>query len=128
VPAVRTKVWQTPANVAAAPGVISPQASAVATAFIARDTFCGEGSSISPLPTAAGDGRETVTGASRHRGERRLDEIGDAEASDDCDPQTAPAEAAAATSSKGPYSTWRINSPADFLQMQDAESRRAIHG
>jgi hypothetical protein len=29
--------------------VISPHACAVVTAFIARDTFCGDGSSISPL-------------------------------------------------------------------------------
>jgi hypothetical protein len=29
---------------------------------------------------------------------------------------------------KGPYSTWRKNFPVDFLQMQEAESRRAIFG
>jgi hypothetical protein len=33
---------------------------AVVTAFIARDTFCGDGSSISPLPMAASDGSETL--------------------------------------------------------------------
>src|SRR5262245_53043103 len=44
--------------VAASPVVILPHASAVVTAFIARDTFCGDGSSISPLPTAASDGSE----------------------------------------------------------------------
>ena len=31
-------------------------------AFIARDTFCGDGSSISPLSTAASDGREKFPG------------------------------------------------------------------
>jgi hypothetical protein len=36
--------------------------------------------------------------------------------------------AAGETSSKGPYSTWRKNPPADFLQMQDAESGCAIRG
>jgi hypothetical protein len=41
------------------------------TAFIASDTFCGDGSSISPLPAAAGDGRENVTGRSWHRGSTR---------------------------------------------------------
>jgi hypothetical protein len=30
--------------------------------------------------------------------------------------------------SKGPYSTWRKNPPADFLQMQGSESRCAIRG
>jgi hypothetical protein len=44
--------------------VISQHASAVVTAFIARDTFCGDGSSISPLPMAASDGSENVTGRS----------------------------------------------------------------
>jgi hypothetical protein len=38
------------------------------TAFIARDTFCGDRSSISPLPTAASDGGENVTGRSWQRG------------------------------------------------------------
>jgi hypothetical protein len=46
VPAVRTKVSQTPAIVAASPGVISPLASAVVTGLIARATFYGDGSSI----------------------------------------------------------------------------------
>ncbi len=61
----------TPSIVAASPGVISPHASAVVTAFIARDTFCGDGSSISPLPTAASDGKEHLTGRSLHRGSTR---------------------------------------------------------
>jgi hypothetical protein len=39
---------------------LAPQASAVVAAFIARDTFCGDGSSISPLSMAASDGRENV--------------------------------------------------------------------
>jgi hypothetical protein len=38
------------------------------TAFIARDTFCGDGSSTSPEPMAASDGSEDVTGRSWHRG------------------------------------------------------------
>jgi hypothetical protein len=61
----------TPSIVAASPGVISPHASAVMTGFIARHTFCCEGSSISPLPRAAGDGSENVTGRSWHRGSSR---------------------------------------------------------
>jgi hypothetical protein len=65
------KVLVDPTIVAAAPGVISPHASAVVTAFTARDTFCGDGSSISPLPTAAGEGRENVIARSRHRGSTR---------------------------------------------------------
>jgi hypothetical protein len=52
----------------ASPGVISPQASAVVTAFIARDTLCGDGSSISPLPMTASDDSDNVPGRSRHRG------------------------------------------------------------
>jgi hypothetical protein len=71
VPAVRTRVSYTPAIVAASPGVISPHASAVVTAFVARDTFCGDGSSISRLPTAASDGSENVTGRSWRRGSTR---------------------------------------------------------
>jgi hypothetical protein len=59
------------AIVAASPGVISPHASAVVTAFIARATFCSDGSSISPLPMAASDGSENVTGRSWHRGSTR---------------------------------------------------------
>ena len=31
-------------------------------------TFCGDGSSISPLPTTASDGEESMTGRSWHRG------------------------------------------------------------
>jgi hypothetical protein len=51
--------------------VISPQASAVVTAFVARDRFCAEGSSISPLQMAASDGRGNVTWSSWHRGTTR---------------------------------------------------------
>jgi hypothetical protein len=42
------------------------------TAFVARDTFCGDGSSISPLPMAASDGRENLTGRSWHRGSQHV--------------------------------------------------------
>ena len=42
---------------------------------------------------------------------------------------TAPADGGRRNhSSNGPYSTWRKNPPVDFLQMQEAESRRAIRG
>jgi hypothetical protein len=43
----------------------------VISPHIARDTFCGDGSSISPLPMAASDGGENVTGRSWHRGSSR---------------------------------------------------------
>jgi hypothetical protein len=55
----RPSPWQDPAIVAGSPGVIAPRASAVVTAFIARETLCGDGSSISPLPTAASDAAST---------------------------------------------------------------------
>jgi hypothetical protein len=52
-------------------------------------------------------------------------DIGDAEPIDGCDPQTAPADGCPRdNSSKGPYSTWRKKPPVDFLQMQEAETRR----
>jgi hypothetical protein len=55
------------------------------------------------------------------------EDIGDAEAIDDCDPWTALFDGGRRdNSSKGPYSTLRKNPPEDFLQMQEAESRRAI--
>jgi len=57
------------------------------------------------------------------------EDIDDVEAIDDCDPWTAPADGGRRdNSSKGPYSTWRKNPPVDFLQMQEAESCRAIRG
>jgi hypothetical protein len=57
------------------------------------------------------------------------EDIGDAKAIDDCDPQTAPADDGwRDNATKGPYSTWRKNPPADFLQMQEAESRCATRG
>ncbi len=50
------------------------------------------------------------------------EDIGDAEAIDDCDPSTAPADGCRRdNSSKGPHSTQRKNPPVDFLQMQEAE-------
>jgi hypothetical protein len=55
--------------------------------------------------------------------------VGNGEAIDDCDPWAGLFDGRRRdNSSKGPYSTWRKNPPADFLQMQEAESRRAIRG
>ena len=57
------------------------------------------------------------------------EDIGDAEAIDDCDPWTARADGGRRdNSSRSLYSTLTRNLPADFLQMQEAESRRAIRG
>jgi hypothetical protein len=57
------------------------------------------------------------------------EDIGDAAAIDDSDPWMAPADGCRRdNSSRGLYSTWRRNPPANFLQKQEAESRCAIRG
>jgi hypothetical protein len=85
------------------------------SARVRRD-HAGQGGN---LVRTAGNAREKAARGSPD------EDIGDAEASDDCDPQKAPAESRRRDT---PYSTWRKNSPVDFLQMQDAEFWCAIRG
>jgi hypothetical protein len=76
---------------------------------------------IVPATAAVGDS------AGRRRGPRNKATLTPATLLD-CDRQTAPADGCDETIVERTYSTQRKNSPADFLQMQDAESRCAIRG
>jgi hypothetical protein len=122
------------------PQNVSRAMSAVTTALACGEITPGEAATIAGVfetfVRTAGIAKEKIAQGNLRRiltaGDDVEDEdedIGDAEAIDDCDPQTAPFYGGRRdNSSKGPYSTWRKNSPVDFLQMQEAEPRCAIRG
>ncbi len=81
------------------------------------------------LPSLAAVGNGEIDEPSPQNASRAMNAVTTALACGEITPGEAPADGDRRdNSSKGPYSTWRKNPPVNFLQMQEAESRCAIHG